>query len=324
MLTLALLPIAAYPQANPTDLPTLHSVVQYVEAHSEDRGLQAIGQLDSIVNAASLSEIKQELPAIVGLTESSNDHQRENALIVLFAIGMRQKTRLPENRREMDMQGNEAIVPYISRLAPRLTDSWTPNRRITLILFNGLAAVRPVPPELLETGFTILQDPGSTRTITDTTEPSLTRNEPAIGPQMLWVLLRAGATYHRDPVTNITEGEDSPEVQEAIIAFLRRSDQTPSSVAESIRALTLAQAQNPNVNGALLRFLDSSNPEMQRVVLTSIRGLTLTPEDYASARARVTHTAKDTAMPPDIQKLASDVLSCWPNDRHHACPSTEP
>ena len=240
----------------------------------------------------------------------------------LFFLALRDgRRRAPENRRERDLLADEAIVPYISRLAPRFTDSSTTNRNFTLLVFQSLAAVRPTPPELLKAALTVLQDPESTRATTDTSRKSQFGKAPSIGPQVLWVVLAADATVHRDPVTNIAEAQDSPEVQKAIVDFLRRPDQTAESLSETIRALALAQVQNPTVNVELLRLLDSTDPVVERAILSHIASLSLTPEDFSSARLRVTQITNNPATPLEIQKLAKSLLSCWSNDRHHGvCP----
>ena len=167
----------------------------------------------------------------------------------------------------------------------------------------------------------MLQDPQSTQATLDTTRKSPAGKAPSIGPQMLWVLLSADATFHRDPVTNIPEGKDTPEVQQAIVTFLRRPDQTAESLSETVRALALAQVQNPPVNAELSRLLDSTDPIVQRAILSHIATLTLTPEDFASAHTRVTQLASSAATPIEIQKLAKTLLTCWSNDRHYGvCP----
>ncbi len=315
-LALAVLAISGFAQSTTPNLQTLHSVVQELEKSPEGHGPQWAAELDGPINAASIAEIKQELPAIVGLTESPNPQLRGNALLILYGIAERQKPGLPENRRERDL-----LVPYISRLTPRLKDPSTSNQGLSLILFQALAAVRPAPPELLKVALTVLQDPQSTQTTPDTTRKSPTRKAPSIGPQMLWVLLSADATFYRDPATNITEGRDSPQVQQAILTFLRRSDQTAESLSETVRALALAQVQNPAVNAELLRLLDSTDPVVQRAILSHIATLTLTPDDFASARVRVTQLAANPATPIEIRKLAKTLLTCWSNDRHHdVCP----
>ena len=303
---------------------TIHSVVQDLETHPEGYGPHWAGELDGPVNSASIAEITQELPALIALTESSNPQLRGNALLLLYGIAGRQRAGLPENRGERDLLADEAIVPYISRLAPRFTDPSTSNRSLTLILFQALGVVRPTPPQLLKVALTVLQDPQSTHATPDTTGKSPTGEAPSLGPQVLWVLLSADATFHRDPVTNLTEGQDSPEVQQAIVTFLRRPDQTAESLTETVRALALAQVQNPAVNAELLRLLDSTDPIVQRAILSHIATLALTPENFASAHARVSQLATSAATRPEIQRLARALLVCWSNDRHHdVCPLPE-
>ena len=316
-LALAMVSISGLAQLTTPNLQTLHSIVQDLETHPGGYGPQWAANLDGPVNVASIAEIKQELPALVGLTESPNLQQRGNALLVLYAIAAGQ----PENSRERDILAEGAIVPYISRLAPRFNDPSTSNRGLTLVLFQALATVRPAPPKLLKVALAVLQDPQSTQATPDTTRKSPNGKAPSIGPQVLWVILSADATFHRDPATNIPEGQDSPEVQQAIVTFLRRPDQTAESLSETVRALALAQVQNPPVNAELLRLLDSTDPIVQRAILSHIATLTLTPEDFASAHDRVTQFAANATTPAEIQKLAKALLTCWSNNRHHdVCP----
>ena len=193
---------------------------------------------------------------------------------------------------------------------------------MSLILFGTLARVSPTPPELLKAAFTILQDPGSTQVTVDTNGILPNAKEPPLGPQMFWILLPADATFYRDPVTNITEGQSSPEVQNVLMTFLRRPDQTAESLSECGRALSLAQVRNSAVNAELLRWLDSADPVVQTVVLENTRSLTLTPADFAAAHSRVTHLAEDAATPIEVRKLAKNLLSCWTNERHQSCPTS--
>ena len=301
---------------------TLRSLVQDLEAHPAGHGPQWAAELDAPITAASLSDIQDELPAVVGMTESPDAQLRGSALLLLYGIAVRSAAGQPASRRERDLSADEAIVPYIGRLAPRLEDQLTSNRSVTLILFQALSAVHPAPPELIKVCLEGLRDPRSTQAVIDTTHKSPDGKAPSIGPQVLWILLSSAATFYRDPVTHITEGRDTPEVVQAVVTFLQRPDQTPESISESIRALALAQAQNPEINSHLLRFLDSTVSSVQKSLLNQIANLTLTPEDFTSARQRVEQLAASTSEPEDIQKLAKSLLVCWANDRHHGvCPA---
>jgi hypothetical protein len=300
----------------------LESIPHQLEAHPESLDPLWTIELDSIVQSATIAEIRQVLPALVRLTESPNAQLRGNALLALYAIAGRNKAGLAENHRERDLMAGEAMIPYLSRLEPRLMDPATPSRALSLMLFQALAAIRPTPPELIKAALTVLKSSQSTQPMPDTTHNAPTGTTSSPGPQMLWVLLPAAAHFYRDPATNITEGRDSPEVQEAIIQFLHRSDQTTESLSESIRALALAQPQNPAVNAELLPLLNSSDVSVQNALLRNIARLTLSSEDFATARARVTSITTDPNTPMDLRQIASSLLPCWSNDRHHdVCPA---
>jgi hypothetical protein len=307
--------------AQSTPTRRLNSIPQEIEAHPEGLDPQWAVELDSIVQSATIVEIQQTLPALVALTESPQAQLRTSAILALYAIAGRNKAGLPENRRERDSQADETLVPYISRLEPRLTDPAAPARALALMLFQAMTAIRPTPPELIQAAIAILKDPHSTQPMPDTTHKFASGETHSIGPAILWVLLPAAADFYRDPATNITEGRDSPEAQEAIIAFLRRSDQTTESLSESIRALALAQPQNPAVNAALLPLLNSPDVEVRKALLRNIARLTLSQEDFALARTRVIALQTDPNTLAELKRITDSLLPCWSNNRHHGvCP----
>jgi hypothetical protein len=277
--------------------------------------------LDSIVQSATMAEIRQALPALVSLTESPNEQLRGHALLVLWAISQKKKASQTENQRGIDLAAGEAMVPYISRLGPRLTDSSTQSRVWSFYLFQSLAYIRPTPPELIQAVLTVLKSPQSTQPMPDPAAKDPIGAPSSLGPQILWVLLPAATDFYRDPATRITMGHDSPQVQEAIIQFLHRPDQTTESLSESIRALALAQAQNPSVNAELLPLLNSKDVMVQTALLRYIAKLSLPSESFTAARARVRSIATEPNTPMDLRKIASSLLTCWPNDRYKdRCP----
>jgi hypothetical protein len=324
LLLLALIVLFAESVVAQSAAPTrkLEAIPHELEAHPEGLDPQWTIELDSIVQSATIAEIRQVLPALVSLSESPIAPLRANALLALYAIAGRNKAGSPENHRERDLMAGEAMIPYLSRLEPRLMDSATPSRALSLMLFEELAALRPTPPELIKAALKVLKSSQSTQPMPDTTQKSPTGMTSSPGPQMLWVLLPAAADFYVDPATHITEGRDSPEVQEAIIEFLNRSDQTTESLSESIRALAVAQPQNPAVNAELLPLLNSPDVSVQKALLQNIARLTLTSKDFASARTRVTSIETDPNTPIDLRQIASALLPCWSNDRHHdLCPA---
>jgi hypothetical protein len=124
------------------------------------------------------------------------------------------------------------------------------------------------------------------------------------------VLLNAGVTFHFDPVTDITEGSDSPEVQQAILRFLHRSEHTNRSLAQTINTLADAQPQNPQLNADLLRLLDSSDPMLRVGLLQYLPRLTLPPTDFTTAEAYVAQMASDPSAWPEFRTTAKTILPC--------------
>ena len=140
-----------------------------------------------------------------------------------------------------------------------------------------------------------------------------------MGAGVAGILLNAGASFHLDPVTHITEGSDTEEVQQAILRFLRRPDQTFQSIAQTIRIIALAQPQNPNLNDDLLRFLDSEDPMVRMELLRNLTRLTFSQTAFTSAKAHIAQMISGPSTSNEFRTTASAILLCWDNNRHHPC-----
>lgn len=312
ILTLCLCAFSSLQAAQTGNYP--RSLAAAVDAIARDPNLYASWnvQFESAVKAASSEEIATAVPRLITLTDSSDPKVRGDAVDLLYALIVREV----ENTRTIDTSVGELLVPYLPRLAPHLTDPAGPVRRMTFVLLSSLDALRPVPPALLQLTLDLLKSPASVQTPVDTTRKSYVQEDPPLGPTLLWIILPAGATFTRDPSTGITVGRDTPEVQAAIIDFIHRKDQTPESRAETLRALTGKQVQNPDVNAALLPWLTGSDPQTQLSLLHSLRGLTFSPEDYTRAQVIVGNIAADPTARAELRSAASALLSCWNNDRN--------
>lgn len=301
---------------------SLRSIPQELKANPDRVDPEWTEGLDKVVQSATPAEIKETVPEAVALTESSNPKVSAGALLVLYAIGIGPIGRGPSTRE--GGSNFELIVPDIPRLAPRLMDSSAAARGMSLMLFQGLAYMRPTPPELIKAAVAVLQDPRSTQLMPDTRSKPQPGNASSMGAQVLWVLLPAGASFHLDPATKIMEVEDSAEVQEAILKFLRRPDQTAESLSECIRAMAVAEPQNTAVNAQLIKLLDYPDVVVREALLRQITSLTLTPEDFFYARSRVARIVTDAAEPAKLKELANSILPCWQNDRHVRCGVEDP
>jgi hypothetical protein len=280
---------------------SLTSIPQELRANPDRTDPEWTKDLDEVVQSATPAEIGETVPEVVALTESSNPKLRGEALLVLYAIATGPSTR--EGRSNFEL-----IVPYIPRLTPRLMDAYSPNRGMSLLLLGGMAFVRPPAPELIKVAVAVLPDSRSTQLMPDTRMKPPFGDTSSMGARVLAVLLPAGASYHRDPATGITEGEDSVEVQEAVLTFLRRPDQTTESLTESIREIGLAQPQNTAVNAQLIKLLDYPDVVVREALLRHITSLTLTPRIF-----RMREAALRGSLPTRLSRRSSNnsqIRSC--------------
>lgn len=265
---------------------------------------------ESLTNAP-LNEVERNLPALIALTESSDDRTRTFAELSLLGV-----EGMAGDSPRIDTERSKLLLPYLDRFPPRLFDAATAAPAI--LLLNTFAAIRPLAPGILPLLTHALDDPRSTQPLLS---PQHTPDSPGfiVGPDIVYILLQAGATFHLDPATHIIEGSDSPEIQQIIRRFLHRSDQTSRSISETIHTLALAQPQNPELNADLLRFLDSDDPALRLAILNDLPRLTFPPSDFAAAKEHLKSLASDPAASPQFRATAQTILGCWNNDRHHDC-----
>jgi hypothetical protein len=268
---------------------------------------------ESIANRladAPLQEVEANLPALIALIESSDDKTRGFAELSLLGL-----EGMAGTSPHIDVERTKLLLPYTGRLVPHLFDSYTFG--ITGILLSNLAYARPMPPDFIPLLADALADPRSTQPLP--LPPSkMPSSEVIAGPAIVDILLRAGATFHLDPTTHITEGSDSPEAQQIILRFLHRSDQTGSSISQTIRAIGLAKPQNPELNADLLQLLDSKDPAIQMEILRNLPRFT-SPANFANAKVHLSNMLSDPAMSFEFRTLANTILSCWDNDQHYIC-----
>jgi len=315
-----------------TDLATLlREIPQYADPSDPLLLAQIVERLQN----APLAEVQANLPTLMSLTECSKEEIRSLALLSLVNLGFTNQgsqsipaigpNPIPDIAQ--DGAAVELLVPYIPELLGLLDKGTPSDRALSFSVVQEISHLKPVPPALISGVIQLLSERQSTMplpTVEDQLKQGTPPDGPSLGPQLLWILLPAGATYYHDPATHVTEGWDSPEVQEAVLQFLNREDQTPESMASSIRALALALAQNPKVNAALVKQLDSGSAEVQLVLVEQLPKIALTSDAFVVGRARVAVLKDDPSTTAEVRAAAAKILPCWTNDRHHGmCPAPD-
>jgi hypothetical protein len=269
-----------------------------------------VAKLSEALGSAPLKDVEGDLPLLIALTESAVDNTR--AFAVLSLIGLSGTT--DSHGPRVDTERLRLLVPYLPRLAPRLLDPVTVGP--AYFVFNLAATLRPPPTEMLPLLTRALENPITTHPLAPARGPEY---RGSAGPGIVAILLIAGASFHADPVTRITEGSSSPEAQQTILRYLHRPDQTAQSIAETIRVIALAQPQNPELNDDLMRFLDSNDASLRMALLMNLPRITLSPAAFTATKAHLVQLAADPSQSPEFRSAANVILACWDNDRHHNC-----
>lgn len=306
--------------AQATAVPqNLSEAVAAIASHPQIADGDSITNVESILKAASLAEIKANLAELVQLTDSPDPKVRSQAMFLLYALA----SRTVDDQRRMDTTVAALFVPYLPRFAPHLSDSYEPMRNATFLVFAAVGSIRPTPSELLDLTLDLLKGPVATEQPPNFIDKCPGEHNPYLGAKLLWIILPAGATFGLDPKTGVTEGHDILDVQGAIIGFIRRTDQTTESRTETLRALSLSQVRDPAVHAALLLWLTTSDPNTQLAVLRQLNVLNLAPEDYTHARVILGDLAVNPKVSGELHSAATALLSCWNNDQDHAkrCPA---
>lgn len=292
----------------PSQSPDLALLIGDLPAAAHRNDMMAAVSLSEHLMSAPIEQVQADLPALIVHTESTEGPVRSLAVLSLIGLeGIRENKPTPIDTERLNL-----LAPYIPRLAPRLLDPTT--APTALILFDALSLIRPVPDQLSRILIQTLDAPGSTQPI------KRDSGDMILSFGIVRAVVDVGATYHSDPATHITEGTDSPEVRTAILRFLHRPDQTPQSLAETIRCLAHSQPQNPDVNADLLRFLDSADPTIRMELVHDLPSLTLQQTDFSAAKEKLARIAADPSAPSELSGAANSILPCWNNNRHHPCP----
>lgn len=132
---------------------------------------------------------------------------------------------------------------------------------------------------------------------------------PAEGPLLLSILIVPTRT-------------PSPAVDDAIIAFLDRADQTKSTLGQCLHTLALSRASE-RVNDEVLRRVFEQKG-MTVFLLQFIANLRLTPDQLAVQQELLVALSNDESEEPELRKAAATVASCWKGQHGAICqPSLE-
>ena len=112
----------------------------------------------------------------------------------------------------------------------------------------------------------------------------------------------------------------SSAVDDAMIAFLDRADQTKSTLGDCLHTLALSRASERVNDEALRRVFEQK--AMTVFLLQFITNLQLTPAQLAAQKASLLALSNDQSEHPALRKAAATVAACWNGDNTALCQPT--
>ena len=127
---------------------------------------------------------------------------------------------------------------------------------------------------------------------------------PAEGPVLLSILA-------------VPTWKSSTAVDDAMIAFLDREDQTKSTLGECLHTLALSHASERVNDEALRRVFEQK--AMTVYLLQFVARMRLTSAQLAVQKERLIALSKDESERPELRKAAATVTACWTGERTVPC-----
>jgi hypothetical protein len=125
----------------------------------------------------------------------------------------------------------------------------------------------------------------------------------AEGPTLLWILAM--------------RPRQASAVDDAMIAFLDRKDQTKTTLADCLHTLALTFASERVNDEALRRVFEQK--AMTIYLLQFVARLRLTPEQLTVQKERLVTLSNDESAHPALRRSAKDVAACWSAERTRSC-----
>jgi hypothetical protein len=302
---------AVIAQASLTEV--VRSLPEYTQAEKQSAYLGAIEN-------ATVGERDSALPKLMQWLEDERPRVRGVALLSLNLL------YIPSDKRPGRPYSTSLPVQYIPAVAARLRD---PDPTVRKIAFAALQSVEYNGAGMDELTKLVVPMLREADVVTEYPDPFFVESEqrmlagmtpeqqaqfkaqphkiiklPAEGAGLLGIL----AMQTRRP---------SAAVDDAMIAFLDREDQTKTTLGDCLHTLALSSASERVNDEALRRVFEQK--AMTIFLLQFVADLRLTPEQLEVQKERLLALSNDESAHPALRRSAKDVAACWNGERTGLC-----
>lgn len=244
--------------------------------------------------SATPDELRKALPNLIQLLQSTDGPARTYALSILIglqtpAVKATQETA-PQASTGYSSDVGQVLAPAISQVAKLLTDDAIPNPSLAANVLGGFT--KDTPTTVFPPLYAYLQRDGAVA---------------GVGFEVVEALLKLGPLSMDSAV--------------AIGRYVRRRDQTASSRANLVDAISTSPNQSQPLNKTLLEYLSSDNSSLRARLILSLPMLDLAPDVYTEAHARVAALADNIGESLEVSSAAKSIVTCWTAPKTPNCPT---
>ena len=275
------------------------------------------------IENATPAERDAALPGLIGWLKDDQPRVRGMALLsISFLYMTHERDRVTTCSRYLPVEDVPVVAAY-------LTDADSRVRNATFLALASVENCGHGLDELVDLVVPMLRKPD---VLTEYPDPFFVEGNERMLANMTQQQQAEFKAQHRPVIKLPAEGpvllsilavpmrKPSPVVDDAMIAFLDRPDQTKSTLGECLHTLALSHASERVNDEALRRVFEQK--AMTVYLLQFITWIRLTPAQLAEQKEHLIAVSNDASEPPALRKAATTVAACWNTERTSLCQPT--
>ncbi len=271
------------------------------------------------IENATTADRDAALPGLVHWLEDERPWVRSSAFLSIRLL------YLPSEKRPNTLDGMTLPAQYVPPIAAHLRDRDVGVRSLALAALEPAEYSQAGRDELIRLLIPMLREPDA---LTEYPNPTFIEGEKRMLAGMTPEEQARFKAMPRKTIKLPAEGpvllsfltkwqQPSTVVDDAIIAFLDRQDQTKSTLVECLHILALGSASDRVDDEALRRVFEQK--AMTIFLLQFVPSLRLTPAQLALQREHLLALSNDESANPALRRSARDVAECWVTAPSSSC-----
>lgn len=269
---------------------------------------------------ATAAERDSALPGFMQWLKDERPKVRGLALLSLDLLYM------PSEKRPGSGYGASLPAQYVPAVAEHLRDPDPAVRNVAFVALRPTEYSGVGLDELIRLVLPMLREPDA---VTEYPDPFFVESDKRMlagmtpeqqaqykaRPHKILTLPAEGAGLLS--ILTLPTRQPSAAVDDEIIAFLDRKDQTKSTLRDCLHTLALSSASERVNDEALRRVFEQK--AMTIFLLQFVARMRLNPAQLAEQKRRLVELSNDESAHPALRRSARDVAACWNGERTGQC-----